>query len=398
MNSRIDLFRPYLAPRAVERIGDVLRPDRDGRLMLGQGAVVDDFERELAVLLGVADADTVVSTNSCTSALGIALQLADVGPGDDVIAPPMTCTATSGAIVNRGARIVWADVSRRTGLIDPLDVARKITPLTKAIVAVDWGGGGADYAGLRSAAVQPARDVFVDQSPAPAWRIPGHDIPIVQDAAHSLLAFETGTDCYGQSLARVGGDYVCYSFGPIKHLTCMDGGAIVTHRGDAERARLLRWHGLSRRTKADFRCEQPIHEAGTKAHLTDPNAAIGLGNLPDIPWVVAQHRANAAFYDVALRGLPGVTLPPADPGSAWWCYFLLVDDRDRFMAFMASRGIATSRVHGRNDLHPAYSFPNGPLPGVDYYDAHCVAIPVGWWIGPRERLRVAEAVREWARR
>lgn len=370
MASRVDLFRPYLSPRAVERIGDVLRPDRDGRLMLGQGAVVDDFERELAALLGVADPDTVVATNSCTSALGIALQLASVGPGDEVIAPPMTCTATSGAIVNRGARIVWADVDPLTGCIDTEDVFRKLTDRTRAIVAVDWGGRLCDYFDLRSI----------------AW-------PTIQDAAHSLLA----VDADGDTPVIHGGDYICYSFGPIKHLTCLDGGAIVTRRGDAERARLLRWHGLSRRTKADFRCEQPIREAGTKAHLTDPNAAIGLGNLPDVPWVVAQHRANAAFYDVALRGLPGVTLPPPDPGSAWWLYCLLVERRDDFLAFMAARGIQTSRVHGRNDTHPAYTFPNGPLPGVDYFDSRVAAIPVGWWVGPRERLRVAEAVREWAR-
>lgn len=374
MNNPIDLFRPYLAPRAVERIGDVLRYDRAGRLMLGQGSLVDDFERELAALLGVADPDTVVSTNSCTSALGIALQLAGVGPGDDVIAPPMTCTATSGAIVNRGARIVWADVDRLTGLIDPADVERKITARTKAVVTVDWGGRACDY---------PEFDLLAQE----------FGFSLIEDAAHALLALQAD----GKSIVLAGGDYVCFSFGPIKHLTAMDGGAIVTNAGDAERARLLRWHGLSRRTQADFRCAQPIREAGTKAHLTDPNAAIGLGNLPDMPWVVAQHRANAAFYDVALRGLPGVTLPPADPGSAWWLYCLLVDRRDEFMAFMAARGIQTSRVHGRNDTHPAYTFPNGPLPGVDYYDGHVAAIPVGWHIGPRERLRVAEAVHEWAR-
>jgi dTDP-4-amino-4,6-dideoxygalactose transaminase len=355
----IDLFRPYMAADAAERVARVLSYDAQGRLYCGQGNLVDEFEEALARFLG-APRERVVTTNSCTSALGIALQLAGVEPGDEVVAPPMTCTATSGAIVNRGAKIVWADVEPLTGNIDPRDVARKVTRRTKAIVAVNWGGRSCDYAALR-----------------------GHGVPVIEDAAHGPY---TGG----------GGDYVCYSFGPIKHLSTVDGGALVTHRGDAERAELLRWHGLSRRTKADFRCEQPIREAGTKAHMNDFNAAVGLANITDAAWVVGKHRQHAAYYHRHLAGLAGVTVPPPDPASAWWMYPLLVEDRDEFMAHMTERGIATSRVHGRNDAHPAYTFPSGPLPGTDHYDSHVTAIPVGWWLNAVEVARVVEAVRDWA--
>lgn len=355
----IDLFRPYMAHDAAERAARVLTYDAQGRLYCGQGALVDAFEAALANWLGV-DRGTVVTTNSCTSALGIALKLAGVAPGDEVVATPMTCTATSGAIVNAGARIVWADVDRLTGNLDPADVARMLTGKTRAIVAVNWAGRSCDYAALR-----------------------GHGVPVIEDAAHGPYA-------------GGGGDYVCYSFGPIKHLSTVDGGALVTHRGDAERAELLRWHGLSRRTKADFRCEQPIREAGTKAHMNDFNAAVGLANIADAAWVVGKHRQHAEYYHRHLAGLPGVTVPPADPASAWWMYPLLVDDRDEFMAAMAGCGIATSRVHGRNDAHPAYTFPSGPLPGTDYYDRHVAAIPVGWWLNAVEVARVVEAVRDWA--
>jgi hypothetical protein len=132
----LDLFRPYVNEgAALIRLSRVLSADEQGRRYIGQGDLVDEFERRFAALVGAPDPDAVISTNSCTSALGIALQLAGVGPGDEVIAPPMTCTATSGAIINRGARIVWADVLPHTGLIDPADVARKVTPRTRAIVA-----------------------------------------------------------------------------------------------------------------------------------------------------------------------------------------------------------------------------------------------------------------------
>lgn len=388
----IDLFRPYVAYGAAHAVAALLTPDTYGRLFIGQGKYVDEFERRFAELVAAPLADACVSTNSCTAALGIALILAGVehGKGHEVIATPMTCTATSGAIVNAGARIVWADVDPATGLIDPADVARKVTPRTKAIVAVDWGGRACDYDALRDAALV---------SPS------GESVPIIEDAAHALLATHRGA-----SIAAAGGDYVCYSFGPIKHLTCSDGGMLVTHRGDQERARRLRWHGLDRRSSADFRCgHQRIAEPGGKWHLTDYNAVVGLANLPDAAWVVGRHRAHAAWYDRHLAGLPGVTLAPPDPGSAHWCYFLRVEDRDGirafergrsvqhgFTAFMRERNIQTSPVHARNDTHPAYAGAGGPLPGVDAYDATHVAIPVGWWLSDVDLARVAEGVRDWS--
>lgn len=378
----IDLFRPFMAQPAVnEAVARVLSYRPDGRLYCGEGPLVKRFEQEFAALVG-ADPATVVAVNSCSSALALALQLAGVGPGDRVISSPMTCTATNEAIVNAGADIVWADVDDHTGLIDHADVARKIVPpeklhvrrQVKAIMAVDWGGHACDYRALRS-----------------------HGIPVIEDAAHALLA--TCPDPVGGvgiPVAGAGGDYVCYSLGPIKHLSAGDGGMLITHRNDAARARKLRWHSLDRESSADFRCAQTIAEPGHKWHMTDLNAAIGLANLPHAEWVVARHRANAAFYDRALAGAPGIVTPPVDEGSSYWCYFLQVEDRADFIAFMAEKGIATSPVHARNDTHPAYHFPNGPLPGVDHYAGRNVAIPVGWWCGEEERQHVAGSVLEWA--
>lgn len=365
----IDLFRPYMHHGAADAVARVLSYDAAGRLYCGEGPLVKQFERGFGALVG-ADPATVVAVNSCSSALALALQLAGIEEGDEVISTPMTCTATSEAIVNTGARIVWADVGPQTGLIDPADVERKRTYRTRAIVAVNWGGRRCDYDQLRTINHKE-------------WRPIGRPLPVIEDAAHGPFV-------------PPGGHYACYSFGPIKHLTCGDGGALITWRGDADRARKLRWHGLDRESTADFRCAQDILEPGHKWHMTDLNAAIGLANLPHVEWVVARHRQNAAYYDRALAGLPGVALPPADPGSSYWCYFLLVEDRADFQAWMASKGIATSPVHRRNDAQPAYHFPSGPLPGVDHYAARNVAIPVGWWLTEQEREYVANAVIAWA--
>jgi dTDP-4-amino-4,6-dideoxygalactose transaminase len=166
---------------------------------------------------------------------------------------------------------------------------------------------------------------------------------------------------------------------------------------DRDRARLLRWHGLDRTSKADFRCEQTITEPGYRYHLTDDLATVGLANLAGALRNVERARANAAWYDRVLRNVPGVRLLPFDPACDYWLFDVLIDgDRDGFMAFLGERGVATSRVHARNDTHPAYSFPNGPLPGVEAFDSQHVALPVGWWVSDADREHIARAVIEWA--
>lgn len=360
----IDLFKVRIEPSAAERVAAVLASG-----YVGQGPRCEEFEQAFGRLVGAPQPPILL--NSCTSAIDLALHLIGVGPGDEVITTPITCTATNSPPALRGARLVWADVDPLTGLIDPEDVERKLTKRTKAVIAVNWGGRLCDYGALREAQRGYARrrlDAF----------------QVIEDAAHGP---------FGGNKAN----YVCWSFQAIKHLTTGDGGALWC--GDLERARLLRWYGLDRRSKADFRCEQDIAEIGYKYQSNDIAAAIGLANLPRAAWSVACSRNNAEWYTRALAGLPGVTLPPFDPGASYWIFTILVDDRASFSAYLKERGIATSQVHRRNDVHTAFRAcgeSRGPLPGVDYFDAHQVAIPSGWWVGEEERQHVASAITEWA--
>jgi dTDP-4-amino-4,6-dideoxygalactose transaminase len=356
MAAVIPLFKVFMAPDAKDRAGVTLDSG-----YVGEGPRVQEFEQAFAELVGFSSRPPL-ALNSCTSALDLACHLTGVGLGDEVITTPMTCTATNGVLVNRGARIVWADVDPLTGLIDPADVARKITRRTRAIMAVDWAGRSCDYRALR----------FFGQ-------------PVIQDAAHNL--FIDPENC---------GHYVAWSFQAIKHLTTGDGGALLVPAGQYNRGRLLRWYGLDRTSSADFRCSQDIKEAGFKYHMNDIAASIGLANLPHVAELVAHHRENAAWFSQSLQGVPGITLPPADPGSSWWLYCLLADDRASLIDHLASRGISASPVHRRNDTHPAFYYPNGPLPGVDHFADHEVAIPVGWWISENDRGRIVAAVLEWS--
>lgn len=419
----IDLFRPFMdRDQALRALFEVLGPDENGRVYIGQGAKVEEFERALKTVLGASQ--DVLTLNSCTSALDLALHLCNVIPRpvneptgwQFVISTPMTCTATNGPIVTRGASIMWADVDPLTGLIDPLSVKDRINrcvniygTVPKAIMAVDWGGHLCDYAALR-AVTEP------------------YAISIIQDAAHSFGSTRGGGPFLSAPVLdeRVAwsGDYTCFSFQAIKALTTGDGGALVcSDEGDTERARLLRWYGLDRRSNQDFRCQQMIQEVGYKYHMNDIAATLGLVNLPHVDWMLAVQRANANFYGVVLDGLEGVILPPSlcdrsiEPGgpeergridnnSAFWLFTLLVSDRDSFTSFMMERGIMVSPVHARNDVHPGFQesvpdthAPDGgvQLPGVDFFAAHEVAIPVGWWINADERGKVAIAVQDWSR-
>jgi dTDP-4-amino-4,6-dideoxygalactose transaminase len=278
----------------------------------------------------------------------------------------MTCTATNGVLANRGAKIVWADVDPVTGLIDPSDVWQKVTKRTKAIMAVDWAGRSCDYHSLQLTG-----------------------LPVIQDAAHNLFV-----DMSDDGVNR--GDYVAWSFQAIKHLTTGDGGALLAPPEQMERARLLRWYGLDRRSSADFRCAQDIVEPGFKYHMNDIAASIGLANIPHAEWIVEQHRANAAYYARAFHDAPGIMVPPTDPRASWWLYTLLVEDRASLASYLSSVGIASSPVHRRNDEHPAFSSWRTYLPGVDAFAARELAIPTGWWVTPEERGYIADSVMKWA--
>lgn len=336
---------------------------------IGQGPRVEEFERALAPWVG---RPSVLTTCSGTAALQLALRLAGATRGRDIVTTPQTCLATTAAIMASGARVVWADIEPTTGNLDPADVRRKMTPATAAIVAVHWGGYPCDMAALNGVAGC-------------------YGTPVIQDAAHAF-----GAMYQGQSVT-VASAFAALSFQAIKHLTTCEGGALVCRdEDDYQRGKLLRWYGIDREgPRQDQRCEEDVVEAGLKWHMNDVAATIGLEQLKYVGSILDRHRQNAAAYDEAFRGLPGLrpTERAADRSSSFWLYTLLCEDRPGFVRQMAEAGIEVSRVHARNDTHTATHAFRCALPGVDAFDARQVSIPVGWWLTEQERARVIEAVR-----
>lgn len=358
----IPLFKVMMTEEAVEAAAKVLRSG-----YVGQGEMVERFEVAFADLID--SKQPVVATNSCTSAIEMVLTYLGVGHGDEVITSPLTCVATNAPIVHLGARPVWADVDEN-GLIVYESVQKKLSPRTKAIIGVNWTGRPMDWTKYMSLGV-----------------------PLIEDAAHGPLVSRMGPPP----------DYTCYSFGPIKHLTCGDGGAVIPRDPwKAEPLRLLRWYGLDRKSSKDFRCEQDIVRLGMKWHMNDINAAIGLANLPALYENVQQHRKNAGLLWNKLNQYRGdhFLLPDFDPLSNYWVFPIRVFDksspgrwssyrgqqRDRLRTYLVEHGVQASQVHARNDKHSAFKGASDGLMlhGTDSFDQTQLNLPCGWWMAQEE--------------
>lgn len=364
---RIPLFKVFMPETVMTSLQATLFSG-----YIGEGPRTAQFERELGEWLGVP---TVVAVNSGTAALHLALRLAGVGPGDEVISTPQTCVATHTPILSLGARVVWADIDPWTGNISVEDVAKKCTARTKAIMAVHWGGLPCDLTELKQVARQ--------------W-----NIPLIEDAAHAL-----GSEYQGR---RIGchADFVCFSFQAIKMLTTGDGGALVCRAvEDDRRARRLRWFGLERNPVGHGECrwEQAIDEHGYKFHMNDIAATIGCEQLRYLDANVARHQAHAAVYDDVLRGFRRLRplRQSSDRRSAHWLYTIRTTERAAFIAHMHAAGIETSRVHVRNDRYPIFaaSACDG-LAGVATFDAEQVSIPCGWWLSDSDVNTIVAALRQ----
>jgi perosamine synthetase len=360
----IPLFKVFMPESVMPALREVLFCG-----YIGEGPRAEEFERQLAPWVGN---DNVLALNNGTAAIYLALRLAGVGPGDEVITTPMTCVATNMPILAHGARIVWADIDPWTGNVDPDDVARKITGRTKAILVVHWGGYPCELAELRDIAGR-------------------HGIRLIEDACHAFGSTYRGRPVGADS------DFVCFSFQAIKEMTTVDGGALTCREGrDADRGRVLRWYGINRRTpRTDYRCEQDILEAGYKFHMNDVTATIGLEQLKHVGETIRRHRTNAARFDTELCDLKSVSLLryQTDRTSSYWLYTLRARDCGRFAAAMRQAEITVSKVHARNDAHTVFREFRTPLPGVDEFSAEHVCIPVGWWLGENDLQHIVASVR-----
>jgi dTDP-4-amino-4,6-dideoxygalactose transaminase len=339
-------------------------------------------------LKDVLSAENLILTNSCTSALTLALKLAGVGPGDEVITTPMTCVATNTPIANLGAKLVWADIDPETGMIDPQQIAAKITDKTKAVTAVAWAGTPPNLWMLKKACT-------------------AFNVKLILDAAHAFDAQYEGAPMHEWA------DYTCYSFQAIKHFTTGDGGALVcADDADYARSKALKWFGLDRDKtkdeKGNWKGQQwdtDVEEAGYKFNMNNVSAAIGLSQIDHIPHILGTHRCNAVLYEELFSDFKQVRPLRRSSGneSSFWVYGMKVDpersrlSRDELLKALNAEGIMAGLVHVPNDTYTAFKDSTADLPGVREFSANQFSLPCGWWLTDDDVRHIAKRVKELTR-
>lgn len=323
--------------------------------------------------------EQTIALNSCTSALTLALKLSGVGPGDEVIATSMTCVASNTPIHTFGAKVVWADIDHQTGNINPYVIEDLITPLTKAVLCVNWSGLPCD--------LEQVYDICNK-----------HNIMFIQDAAHSIGATYKGKEIHEFA------DYTCYSLQAIKHITTGDGGLLVvnTNKEDFQRAKALKWFGIDRDATKDEkgewkgqRWEMDVVEAGFKFHMNNITAAIGLSQIPHMDKIIQAHIDRGLLYEELFsehKDINGLHYP-ADSVPSFWVYTLILSehlDRDKIIQELNDEGINAGLVHTPNHYYSCFKDSMVDLPETDYFHKHQISLPCGWWLSKDDVKFIAE--------
>jgi perosamine synthetase len=315
---------------------------------LTTGPKVREFERAFAAWVGAGEA---AALSSGTAALHAAMHGLGVGPGDEVIVPAMTFAASANSIAYCGATPVFADVEPDTLLIDPHDVERKITPRTRAIIAVDYAGQACDYDTLRSLAAR-------------------YGLALVADACHSL-----GGRYKGRAVGTLA-DLNVFSFHPVKAMTAGEGGMVTTESFETAHAlRRFRNHGI---TSDHFQREQlgswlyEMVELGYNYRLSDIQCALGLSQIKKLGAYISRRRDIARRYDAAFGELAQVQ-PLKTSGNVEHAYHLyviqldpscLAVDRARIFSALRAEGIGVNVHYLPVHLHPYYRERFGAGPGL----------------------------------
>jgi perosamine synthetase len=337
--NRLDrrMYIPYgrqtITEQDIHAVLDVLQAD-----YLTTGPTVEAFEKQFSEYVGSSYA---IAVSSGTAALHAAMFAIGVGPGDEVIVPPITFAATANAVVYQGATPVFADVSPDTLLIDPFKVIRKITPKTKAIIAVDYAGQPCDYLSLRLIAEQ-------------------NNLFLISDACHAL-----GAEYRGRRTGSLA-DITVFSFHPVKHITTGEGGMVTTDQKSlAEKMRLFRNHGIN----SDHRSRQQtgtwyyeMVELGYNYRISDIQCALGISQLRQLPDFLDARRKIARYYDTAFSG--ETRIQPLSSGSdilhAYHLYVVRIDfsklkaNRKTVYTILHENGIGTNVHYIPVHLHPFY--------------------------------------------
>ena len=369
-------MQPWLGEEEVAAVSEVLRSG-----WVAQGPRVAAFEEAFATSQQAAHA---VATSNCTTALHLALVVAGVSRGQDVVVPSFSFIATTNAPTYVGARPVFADVDPATGNLTAETVRAALTPATTAVIAVDQGGVPVDLDAIR-AVCDPL------------------GIVVIEDAACAA-----GSTYRGRPVGA-GAEIAAWSFHPRKILTTGEGGMLTTGRAEwAERARRLREHAMSvsaaARHASVLAPPEEYGEIGFNYRMTDLQAAVGLVQLGRLPEAVARRRELGGVYRKAIEEIEGLRAV-ADPAwgttnfQSFWVEVTAAYplDREGLMTALAEAGISARRGIMAAHRQPAYASIPADLPVTERLTDSTVILPLFHQLSESEQARVIDVLREEAR-
>jgi dTDP-4-amino-4,6-dideoxygalactose transaminase len=320
-NKPLPFTRPTIGPEELEAVKQVLESG-----WLASGPKVLAFEQALSDYIG--NSVPVRVFNSGTSALEACLIAADVGPGDEVIVPAMSFVATANVVVRVGAKPVFVDVDLHSRNLTAASVAPAITPRTKAIIPVHFGG------------------LAVDLDPIYALAT-SHKLMVIEDAAQAI-----GTGYRGRKIGAAGNP-VCFSFHPNKNITTIEGGAVACSDPQfIKRLERLRFHGIER----DAAGQMDVPEWGGKMNLPDVGAALGLVQLAKLDGFNHQRRLLAERYLATLPDHPLLVKPADGAGHSWHLFCICLDHQ----ALSTTRAAIQARLQGEG-ITAGIHYPAMPL-------------------------------------
>lgn len=363
----IPVARPCVGEKELEEVRKVFKTG-----WLGMGAWVKEFEEELKKFLG---AGNIVAVNTGTSALHLALESLGIGKGDEVIVPSLTFAASIQAILGCGCRPVFCDVYSNTLNMDVRDVERKITSKTKAIMPVHYSGLPCQIDKI----IEIAR---------------GNKIFVVEDAAHAF-----GSTYRGKKIGNFG-DITCFSFDPIKVITCGEGGAIVTNNDEisqiAVKKRIL---GISKDTWSRYKHKRSwfynVEMLGYRYHMSNINAAIGLVQLRKFPLFLRRRQEIVKKYDKSLEGVKGIELIEHDyENVSPFNYIIKVKKgREALMKFLKENGIDSGIHYIPNHLHRFFAPYATKLPITEKLWKQILTLPLYYGLKDKEITKITRAIR-----
>lgn len=322
---------------------------------LGMGSVVFDFETALKKYLGVKH---LIAVNTGTSALHIALDALHLKENDEVIVPSLTFAASIQAIIACRLRPVFCEINPDTLNIDIADVKKRITPRTKVIMPVHYGGLSCDM------------DELMD--------ISGGRIRIVEDAAHAF-----GSKYKGKLTGSIG-DVTCFSFDPIKNITCGEGGAVVVREDElAQEIMRKRILGIDKDTWHRYRNQRSwfyeVVTAGQRYHMSNINAAIGLIQLKKIEIFLEKKRKIVKSYDQNFRNITGIELLHRNyEETAPFNYIIKIKSgrRDELLDYLNKNGVGAGVHYIPNHIQPLFKDYSTSLPVTDAVWKEIISLPL----------------------